>query len=55
MFSSSGRDTSSWVHTWGHGKRQEVSPQNALCHVPAPLAPAGWQRRWVRKLMPDEY
>lgn len=38
MFSSSGRDTSSWVHTWGHGKRREVSPQNALCHVPAPLA-----------------
>ena len=41
MFSSSGRDTSSWVHTWGHGKGQEVSYQHALCHVPASLAQLG--------------
>lgn len=27
MFSSSGRDTSSWVHTGGHGKGWRLAPK----------------------------
>lgn len=42
MFSSSGRDTSSWVHTKEHGKGQSLVP-NPLPHYSHPV-PAGGYR-----------
>lgn len=36
MFSSSGRDTSSWVHTEEHGKGQSLVPTYPLPHCSLP-------------------
>lgn len=43
MFSSSGRDTSSWVHTEGH-RRLEVNPHKspAFFRCPGPKGLPGW-------------
>jgi hypothetical protein len=53
MFSSSGRDTRSWVHTEGQGKSRRLA-LHALHHAAASLAPTSWSRRKSRRLRQDE-